>query len=187
MRRAVSDLKVEVETKVRRWYVSRVVPGVRTEDEDLAKVIRWADENPHVWQIVRGNKSVAFGASSSFYMGYERGPGTDRVLARAARFYYDLDAAVANEFHRWRVGFTFDHYRDPGFTGGIFWQHDGSYPRGCACLDYTPATLGEVVDRFFAWCEGPPLFHVTKWVEVDGKVVRGERVDSVSKRMRGGR
>lgn len=55
-------------------------------------------------------------------------------------------------FWGWRAKFTLKHYGSKGFRGGYFQQFDGKYSRGCADLDYTPATRDEVLDRFLAWC-----------------------------------
>ena len=62
-----------------------------------------------------------------------------------------------------------EHFRERGFTGGFFQQHDARYPRHCLSLDYTPETLEEVIDHFAQWCGSD---YRTARVTVDGEVVR---------------
>ena len=68
----------------------------------------------------------------------------------------------------WRARFTLEHYREKGFTGGLFQQWN-MFPRNCLTLDYTPETLEAVLDRFYQWLDGPST---TARITVDGKTVR---------------
>jgi|SRR5271154_90094 len=169
-------MKRTEETQVLVWYASEVHPEIRTQHEDLAKVIEWADANPKVWRIVRENKSKAFGRESSTYLGCHRGPSPFASLDRAAEFKRTIEndeglapAHRREEFWTWRAGFTLEHYGEKGFKGGLFQQFDGTYDRGCCYIDYTPETLDEVINRFVQWCGAT---FATKEVRIDGKTVR---------------
>lgn len=155
-------------------YRSEVRPDVSTDDAVVAQSIAWADANPHVWKIVTGTKSKAFGRCSCVYIGWaQKSMAPEAILERVEHFHR---LVTGREPHLspdhimcWRAGFTFEHYRDAGFTGGFFQQHDAKFPRLCLTLDYTPGTLEEVIDCFLRWCGRD---YQTARVTVDGKVVR---------------
>ncbi len=167
-------MKILEETIVNHVHQSEVLPNVRTMNSNLGSAIEWADDHPVIWRIVTGRKSKAFGLGSSVYIGWaQRSTESDAVLERIRHMreavenlqpYYPPDSIFV-----WRAKFTMKHYRDTGFTGGFFQQHDARYPRSCLTLDYTPETLQEVLDRFCAWMD---QFHRTVRITVDGKTVR---------------
>lgn len=161
-------------------YRSEVLPEVSTENEMLAKSIEWADAHPVAWKIVTGNRSKAYGKSSSTYLGCSRGDGPGQILDRVHHFkcYVDGDGGRGGDFWQWRAQFTLDHYNDNGFRGDYFYQFDGQYNRGCCVLDHTPSTRDEVIDRFLAWCDVGYKFP-TAAVKIDGKVVRTYRLEGV--------
>ena len=157
-------------------FASELHPEIASHREGDADTIAWADANPVAWEIVRHNKSKAYGKGSSDYLGCGRDDSPGSVIYRTAtlRQYAEHGKASpahgepATDFWRWRARFTLTHYRDRGFRGGLFQQYDGEYDRGCCLLDYTPATLPEVIRRFLLWC-GPTFPTVA--VKVDRKVV----------------
>ena len=58
----------------------------------------------------------------------------------------------------WRARFTFEHYEDKGFTGGVFFTVTET-SRGYGDLltiDYTPALIDEVARRFVVWARNHP-------------------------------
>lgn len=169
-------------------YASSVHPEIETMSEGYADTIEWADAHPIVWRIVLETKSAAWGRTSSRYPGHGRGEEASAVLYRATVFreYYEHGGVPANRgtilqppynFFQWSARFTFDHYKDKGFHCGFFQQFDGTYPRGCASLDYTPETKEEVLDRFLEWCKSS-YDHGTKELWIDKKVVRTFAPDS---------
>jgi len=158
----------------RTCYPSDLHPDIETENTNLAKVIRWADANPHVWKIVSNNKSKAFGRNSCVYIGWAQGKTSPEAVLERVNHFHELvncnePHISPSHFTHWRAQFTFEHYRDKGFTGGFFQQHDEKYPRNCMSLDYTPETLEEIIDRFLKWCGGN---YKTQSITVDKKVVR---------------
>jgi len=167
-------MQIKTSYHQRTCYRSDLHPEIETEDTNLAKVIRWADANPHVWKIVTTNKSKAYGRNSCNYIGWAQGKTTPEAILERARHFHDL--VLGHEPHIgpshifvWRAQFTFEHFRDKNFTSGFFQQNDGKYSRNCMTLDYTPETLEEVIDRFLKWCGGS---YKTEYVTVDKKVVR---------------
>jgi len=138
----------ETTTTVR--FASSVHPKIVTTHKGLAEVIAWADANPVVWKIVMGSRSAPFGKNASTYMGYQRGDSPTMALQRAATF---KDELRGSGFFGWRARFTLAHYSDKGIKGGFFQQFDGTYTRGSSYLDYTPATLDEVIGEFLKWCD----------------------------------
>ena len=167
-------MKTIAETITNTIYQSEVLQNVRTKDPSFAHTIELADNNPVIWHIVTGSKSKAFGLGSCVYIGWaQRSMETDAILERA-RHLTEL-AENKSPFHNpdsifvWRAQFTLEHFQDKGFTGGFFQQHDAKHPRSCLTLDYTPATLEEVLDRFCAWMD---LCHNTERVTVNETTVR---------------
>jgi hypothetical protein len=150
-------------------FRSDLRPEISTSSEELAKAIAWADANPAAWAVVLQTRSAAFGKNSSTYIGCARGDGVGPAVDRVAHFAFECQRDD-EDFWRWRARFTLAHYHDKGFKGGFFRQWDGQYSRGCCYLDYTPATLEEVIDRFVLWCGDRFL---TREVRVDDeKAVR---------------
>lgn len=156
-------MKSDAKTVTITTFQSEVLPEVRTIEQELARVIAWADENPQVWGVVTKNKSKAFGRNSCEYIGWAQGssaPGA--ILERVRRFcatarpdiYHDFLASGGPRIFRWKGSFTMRHFNDKGFTGGFFQQHDGRYDRNCISLDYTPATLPQVLRNFMEWAGG---------------------------------
>jgi hypothetical protein len=157
-----------------RTFRSEVRPGIETTYPDMAPVIEWADKNPHVYDIVTKKRSKAFGLGSCAYIGWaQKSPSPDAVLERLRHlheliFDHSPPYYAPDNIFSWRAQFTLAHYRDKGFTGGFFQQHDGQYPRSCLTLDFTPETFEEVLDRFCSWVNP----RSTKTVLLDGEVVR---------------
>lgn len=167
-------MKSETIHKTTTIYRSEQRPEVCTDDQGSADAIAWADQHPHAWKVVTGTKSKAFGRSSCVYIGWaQKSMAPEAILERLEHFHRLATGTephlTANHIMCWRARFTFEHYRDAGFTGGFFQQHDATYPRLCLSLDYTPDTLEEVIDRFLQWCQHD---YQTARVTVDGKVVR---------------
>jgi len=167
-------MKTEIIHSKTTLYRSEKRPDVVTKEEVFTDCIAWADANPHVWQIVTGTKSKAYGRGSCIYIGWaQRSMAPEAILERAKHFH---DLVTGNEpflsqshITLWRARFTFEHYREKGFTGGFFQQHDEKYPRLCLSLDYTPDTLEEVIDRFYAWCRHD---YKTAHITLNKKIVR---------------
>jgi len=159
-------------------FQSDVRPEIATTDPHLAEVIVWADKHPVAWDIVTKTRSKAFGVGSCVYIGWaQRSQFAEAILERLRHFKELVDGGDPRMRIRegddsifvWRARFTFQHYRDRGFRGGFFQQHDGQYPRSCLTLDYTPETLEEVLERFCAWMDRS---YDTKRITVDAKTVR---------------
>ncbi len=155
-------------------YRSTKRPDVVTDARDLAQAIAWADANPHAWDIVSHKRSKAFGLGSCVYIGWaQRSMAPEAIIERIAhlhRLVTGTEPHLSREhFFCWRARYTFEHYRDKGFTGGFFQQHDERHPRLCMTLDYTPDSLPEVIDRFLLWCG---TLHHTDRVTVGGAIVR---------------
>lgn len=163
-------MKTTARTVTITTYASTLHPEVTTESAALAPIIEWADAHPVVWTIVRGSKSKPYGKHASTYIGWAQGGDTPAaVLERVRAFSEELER---DGFFGWRACFTLDHYGDKGFKGGLLQQHDGSYDRFSAYVDYTPDTLDSVIDRFLDWCNAGSHRYETAAVKLDGKVVR---------------
>ena len=167
-------MKIHQQIHVQKVFISEKRPDVCTACPDFEPVIQWADDCPVVWHIVTGRRSKAFGLGSCVYIGWaQRSMAPDAILERLRHFKELIDGNSpyhdADSIFRWRAQFTLAHYRKTGFRGGFFQQHDAQYPRGCLTLDYTPATLELVVDKFCAWMGRS---YATQNVTVDGKTVR---------------
>jgi hypothetical protein len=134
------------ETRTILYYRSSVV-DVETESIAMVPFIEWADANPIAWKIVMDSKSKAFGINST----NGGNSSSSGVLPRLE--FLKCESERADPFWGWRARFTLEHYMEKGFKSGFFQQWDGTYHRGCSSLDYTPATLDEVVSRFLAWCD----------------------------------
>lgn len=160
-------------------YRSEVRPTIETTHKNLGEVIAWADQNPHVWDIVTNTRSKAFGLGSCEYIGWaQRSMQPNGILERARHFMELVENpgrwGHGHSIFLWRAKFTFEHYRDKRFTGGFFQQHDADYPRSCLFLDFTPETLEQTIDRFCRWMD--PYFR-TVHVTVDGRTVRRFRTE----------
>jgi len=162
-------MKTTVITRKLTVTTSSVLPDVSaTDDPELAAVIEWADANPVVWKIVTaGQTRSAFGKHGIDYLGCERGDSPAAVASRVVRFQHFLQQS-SNDFFRWRAEFAVKHFGEKGYTSGFFQQFDGAYPRGCMHLDYTPARLEAVLDRFLAWC-GTTYSTKEVWLTPPGK------------------
>ena len=148
------------EVVVRRWR-SQVRPDVVVTDEkhDLP-VLRWADAHPHVYEIASGTRSKVFGRNSCAHIGWaQRGKAPAAIFERVRTLYDDLrDPLEGRGIFQWRAQFTFEHYEDNGFSGGVFFAVTET-PSGYGdllTLDYTPALIAEVARRFAAWARKHP-------------------------------
>lgn len=170
-------MKTEIETVQRTWYVSDVDPTIRTLEEPYGKIIALADAQPIVYDIARQTKSKAWGKKANRHGGDGSSDAIEYMLHRAgtilryASARFGRTPRAADDFFVWSARFTIEHYKDKGFRGGFFQQHDGTYSRGCTTLDYTPATLEEVIERFLKWCGSTFVTHA---VTLDDKVVWGK-------------
>lgn len=167
-------MKIHKHTIVQRTFFSEVQPDISTISPDLGQVIQWADNHPVVWEIVTKTRSKAFGRGSCEYIGCaQRSMSPEAVLERLRHFKNLIEGKspyhTGDSIFLWRARFTLEHYKEKGFRGGFFQQHDSRYPRSCLTLDYTPETLEEVLDRFCAWME---CTYDTQRITVDGKTVR---------------
>lgn len=148
---------------------SSLHPEVTTEIESHGQIIEWADARPEAWRLVMGH-SPAWGKNATHYPGFDRGDSPHAIVGRLLALRHAL-ARSPDELFSWSASFSLQHVGDKGFKGGFFQQHDGTYPRGCTYLDYTPATLEKVIDRFLVWCAATCSFP-TKTVTLDKKTVR---------------
>ena len=167
-------MKTTEHTVTKYIFQSEVLPDMQTQDPSLARVIAWADERPVVWKIVTGKRSKAFGVGSCEYIGWaQRRMAPEAVLERARHFVELIERpgcwSNANSIFAWRAQFTFHHYSDKGFTGGLFQQQDAKYARSCLWLDYTPETLEDVADKFCQWMD---RYYETARVTVNGRTIR---------------
>ena len=141
------------------------------EDTTTGKTITfdWADKNPHVYKIVTGTKSKAFGKGSCVYTGWaQNNDSAGAILNRLNTFKQELEN-TNNSIFQYRADFTFKHYLDKGFKGGFFQQWDEKYSRSCLTLDYTPELLEQVIDKFEQWADD--CFNTVK-ITIDNKTVR---------------
>ena len=170
----VVNMETKTETVEITEYRSSAYPKIRSNYDQDAAAIEFIDNNPVVIDIVNGEQSAAFGAGSCVYIGWMQGNlSTSAVLGRVKTMMRILSGDTAGEYvgsiWNWRAHFTLDHYEDKGFKGGFFQAHD-RFPRGCLSLDYTPATLPEVIRWFYGWsCNSD-----TQKITIDGKEVPAE-------------
>lgn len=182
-------MKRTIEVIERPVITSERCPAVFTYRENLAEAFRWADDDcPVAWKIVTENKSKAFGRMASRYLGSSRGTDSDSVAMRLAEFH---SLVIGTDRHgetiwNWNARFAVENYagkKRDALTGGLFHQHaihsDGKeYARNCTVLDYTPAKLEEVLDRFQEWFEARSEngslagYPNTTRITLDGKTVR---------------
>lgn len=167
-------MKTTTYTVTKQDFRSDVRPDVHTHDPDIAEVIAWADKHPLVWKIVTSKKSKTFGRGATTYIGWaQKSMESKAVLERVRHFRSLLDKpgrwSHANSIFHWRARFTYEHFNDPGFTGGFFQQHDARFPRSCLVLDYTPETLDQVLDKFCQWMD---RYYETTKVTLNGRTVR---------------
>lgn len=161
-------MKVIKEQVTFNRFVSEIYPNIDTTDSSYSEVIDWADKNPHVYKIVTGTKSKAFGKSSCVYIGWaQNNNSAGAILERLSTFKQELEHA--NSIFQYRADFTFNRYLDKGFKGGFFQQWDERYPRNCLTLDYTPELLEQVIDRFYQWTDN---YFNTVEITIDKKTVR---------------
>lgn len=181
-------MKKTERTVVIETFASELMPEITSERPGDAEIITWGDANPAAWKIVATNKSKAFGASSSAYLGcYQGCKASGSVIARLAHFrslvlgldplYPVREEGGEDNIWWWRARFTLAHFGRKDFKSGTFRQHatwsDGkSYARHTLDLDYTDGTLEEVIDRFCRWMNSNVVYENTTHVELDGRVVR---------------
>jgi len=161
-------MRSETKQITKTTYYSEIRPYTYTDDPEVADVIAWADVNRVAWDIVTQDKSKVFGRGSCEYIGWaQKSMETYAVLQRLVHF-HDVLFQPQNDIFKWRAQFTLDHYRDKGFTGGFFQQHDEKFPRACLSLDYTPELKEVVIDTFSAWCKN---CYATVRITIDGQTV----------------
>jgi len=148
------------EVVVRLWRSQVRADIIVTDEEYDLPVLTWADTHPHVYKIAAGTRSKVFGRNSCAHIGWaQQSKSPEAVFERVSTLYRDLhDPLKGKGIFRRRAQFTFEHYRDKGFTGGTFFAVTET-PRGYSSLltmDYTPALIAEVARRFAAWCRRHP-------------------------------
>jgi hypothetical protein len=148
------------EVVVRRWR-SQVRPEIVVTDEryDLP-VLKWADAYPHVYKIASGTRSRVFGRNSCAHIGWAQRSKAPAAVFERVRTLYDAlhDPLRGQGIFRWRARFTFEHYEDKGFTGGVFFTvTETSWGYGdLLTMDYTPALIADVARRFAVWARNHP-------------------------------
>ena len=152
-------------------YQSSAHPEIQSMDSRDAEAIEFIDKNPIVVDIVTGDKSAAFGADSSVYIGWAQKNNSVKAILEKVRTFTrivsgEFIGAYKGSIWNWRAHFTLDHYNDKGFKGGFFQAHD-RFPRGCMSLDYTPDTLPEVVEWFYGWAGNID----TQKITIDGREI----------------
>ena len=165
-------MKATVQTVRRRVFRSEVRPDVESGYQSDGPVLKWADGNPVVWDIVTTRRSKAFGVGSCEYIGWaQRSMAPDVVLERVRHIHGRITRSALRPdcIFQWRAEFTLGHFRDRGFTGGFFQQWDASFPRSCLTLDFTPETLEQAIEHFCGWMD---KFFRTVRITVNGKTVR---------------
>jgi hypothetical protein len=146
-------------------YQSETHPVIAGTGDRAKKATEFLDAHPIAFDIVIDEQSKAFGFGSCVYIGWaQRSQAVSAVIERLARFADEVSGKQPGS-HRgtifnFKARFTLEHYRDEGFTGGVFQCHD-RFPRGCMTLDYTIDTLPEVVKRFFDWAGNDGIKKVT--------------------------
>jgi len=175
-------MKTATHTVTITTYTSEVLPSVASQSTNARDLITWADAHPVVWKIVTSTRSKAFGRKSSRYIGWAQGSNApEAILERVRTFWYELEAPKhVRALAQWSARFTFDHYDDKGFKGGFFQQFDGSYPRNCMTLDYTPKTRDAVIDQFITWCDHSACRYETREIWIDKRCVRKLQVKHAS-------
>jgi hypothetical protein len=148
------------EVVVRRWR-SQVWPEIVVTDGryDLP-VLRWADAHPHVYKIADGTRSKVFGRNSCAHIGWAQRCQAPTAVFERVRTLHDAlhDPLRGKGIFYWRAQFSFEHYEDKGFTGGVFFAVSET-SRGYSdllTLDYTPALIDEVARQFAAWARNHP-------------------------------
>jgi len=167
-------MKIQKQTIIQRTFISEVKPEIYTTCSEFEKVIKWADENPVVWDIVTSKRSKAFGRGSCVYIGSAQNNMTSDAILERCRYFKELTDRKSSYYTDdsifiWRARFTLKHYKEKGFRGGFFQQHDAQYPRNCLTLDYTPETLEKVLDKFCEWIDHT---YEKQRITIDGKTVR---------------
>ncbi|MCD6163013.1 MAG: hypothetical protein J7K40_11460 [candidate division Zixibacteria bacterium] len=170
-------MKANTVTETYTEYRSEAHPDIMTTKAALAPVIEFIDANPLVVEIVNGEQSAAFGVGSCEYIGWAQNSTAPAAVIEKVRTLMNLTDRYCQGYRlgtiwNFKGQFTFEHYRDEGFTGGFFQQHDKNYPRLCTSMDYTPVTLPEVVKAFADWCDGSAF--ITERITIDGADVPTE-------------
>ena len=132
-------------------FTSSVRPDLSTEVASLAGAVEWGDAHPVAYKIVTGTKSAVFGKNGCTYLGFHRNKDDpESVLHRVDHL---RQQTLEPGIFGWRARFTLEHYGERGFHGDLFRLWDGEYHRSALYLDYTGATIEEVLDQFTAWCD----------------------------------
>lgn len=182
-------MQVSQEKVIIRTYASESHPEVFSNDDRDREIIEWLDKNPIAFNIVTGTRSRAFGRNSCVYIGWaQRNNSVGAILQKLTRLKAEIEGrrcfsegtVMAGTIWDYRAQFTFRHYRDKGFQGGLFRQWIGEYSTDCLTLDYTPKLLDEVVKKFIGWCRaGGERITIQK----GKKVVEDIRVNSKEARI----
>lgn len=185
-------MKSELRTIRVMMYVSEVHPEIETENEQLAGIIDWADENLAAFDVVREMKSGVYGKAATRHPAWARlqddaGAVIERLRALRDDLKFDRPGQL---FNRWQAEFILQHHSDPKLRSGLFQQHaiwtDGvEYPRQCLIVDYTDASLEEALDRFHVWASFTESFRDATRITVNG-ITRRELMDhsAIKKMMR---
>ncbi len=141
-------------------YVSDVMPAVRTTSARESAVLHAADERPLLYRIVTTGRSRAWGSRGAHY------PHPSAIIERLSIL---LDALGRTDVLGESARFTAEHFDETGFMGSELVLH-GKHPICTLTLDYTPATLPDVIQTFLRFAGTTPGMPAST-VRVAGKIV----------------
>jgi len=154
-------------------FQSEIYPEIFSYDARDREAVEWLDKNPIAFKIVTKTRSKAFGRKSCVYIGWAQNNNSVPAIIEKLRTLKGESEGTRfsppGTIFQYRAQFTLKHYKDKGFTGGLFQQWGKEYPRDCLTLDYTPALLNEVIAEFERWISNS---YATKKITINGKVVK---------------
>lgn len=152
-------MKRVTETVTYEKIVSDVLTKVSTRRLEFASAFEWADAHVLPWKVVTTKKSHAWGKHASYYGPAAASDAPDDVAMRISIFHeFATSPRLAESIFGHSARFTLEHFDDKNFRGGSFrqfarWENGQIYARASMALDYTPALLSQVLDRFQSWAE----------------------------------
>ena len=136
-------------------FQSEAYPEIFSYDVRDRETIEWLDKNPVAFKIVTKTRSKAFGRKSCVYIGWAQNNNSIPAIIEKLRTLKGESEgtrfSLPGTIFQYRAQFTLKHYKDKGFTGGLFQQWDKDYPRDCLTLDCTPELFDEVLIEFKKW------------------------------------
>lgn len=131
-------------------FQSEAYPEIFSYDVRDRETIEWLDRNPVAFEIVTKTRSKAFGRKSCVYIGWAQNnnsiPAVIEKLKTLKGEWEGTRFSLPGTIFQYRAQFTLKHYKDKGFTGGLFQQWGD-----CLTLDYTPELFEEVLVEFKKW------------------------------------